>query len=232
MYDDIVAKLSKLAEGNETYAEFNKRIVNTEMPVIGVRVPDLRRLARELALDMSAADISELLTAQNESFDYVLLCGLLITHVRIDDQTAIDLTKQYLPHVDSWAHIDVFVEKKRRFAGEMWWDFALECLLSEAEFTVRYGVVSLMTNFLDEAHIDQVFAALRNVTHDGYYVEMALAWLYATAAVNFFEKTLAELENRQIDTWTRNKAYQKMRESRRFTPRQQQIIIKNKRASG
>ena len=232
MHDQIITQLNALSQGNETYAAFNKRIVNTKMPVIGVRVPDSRRLARKLAPDMSAADISELLTAQNESFDYVLLCGLLITHVRIDDQTAIDLTKQYLPHVDSWAHIDVFVEKKRRFAGEMWWDFALECLLSEAEFTVRYGVVSLMTNFLDEAHIDQVFAALRNVTHDGYYVEMALAWLYATAAVNFFEKTLAELENRQIDTWTRNKAYQKMRESRRFTPRQQQIIIKNKRASG
>ena len=229
---DVSFKIAKLAEGNESYAAFNQRIVNTKMPVIGVRVPDLRRLARKLAPNISAADISKLLTAQNESFDYVLLCGLLITHVRIDDQTAIDLTKQYLPHVDSWAHIDVFVEKKRRFAGEMWWDFALECLLSEAEFTVRYGVVSLMTNFLDEAHIDQVFAALRNVTHDGYYVEMALAWLYATAAVNFFEKTLAELENRQIDTWTRNKAYQKMRESRRFTPRQQQIIIKNKRASG
>ena len=229
---DVSFKIAKLAEGNESYATFNQRIVNTKMPVIGVRVPDLRRLARELALDMSAADISELLTAQNESFDYVLLCGLLITHARLDDQTMIDLAKQYLPRVDSWAHIDVFIEKKRRFAGEVWWGFALECLRSEAEFTVRYGVISLMTNFLDEAHIDQVFAALRNVTHDGYYVEMALAWLYATAAVNFFEKTLAELENRQIDTWTRNKAYQKMRESRRFTPRQQQIIIKNKRASG
>lgn len=229
---DVSFKIAKLAEGNEYYAAFNQRIVNTKMPVIGVRVPDLRRLARELAPDMSAADISELLTAQNESFDYVLLCGLLITHVRINDQTAIDLTKQYLPHVDSWAHIDVFVEKKRRFASEVWWNFALECLQSEAEFTVRYGVVSLMTNFLDELHIDQVFAVLRKVTSDGYYVKMALAWLYATAAVNFFEKTLAELENRQIDAWTRNKAYQKMRESRRFTPRQQQIILKNKRASG
>ena len=228
---DVSFKIAKLAEGNESYATFNRLIVNTKMPVIGVRVPDLRRLARELAPDMSAADISELLTAQNESFDYVLLCGLLITHVRIDDQTAINLTKQYLPHVDSWAHIDIFVEKKRRFASEVWWNFALECLQSEAEFTVRYGVVSLMTNFLDEAHIDQVFAALRKVTSDGYYVKMALAWLYATAAVNFFEKTLAELENRQIDAWMRNKAYQKMRESRRFTPRQQQIILKNKRAS-
>ena len=232
MTDDILDRLTDLAQGNESYAAFNQRIVNTKMPVIGVRVPDLRRLARELAPDMSAADISKLLTAKNESFDYVLLCGLLITHVRIDDQTAIDLTKQYLPHVDSWAHIDIFVEKKRRFASKVWWNFALECLQNEAEFTVRYGVVSLMTNFLDEAHINQVFAALRNVTHDGYYVEMALAWLYATAAVNFFEKTLAELENEHIDTWTRNKAYQKMRESRRFTPRQQQIILKNKRASG
>ncbi|MFC2709667.1 MAG: DNA alkylation repair protein [Candidatus Saccharibacteria bacterium] len=229
---DVSFKIAKLAEGNESYAAFNQRIVNTKMPVIGVRVPDLRRLARELAPDMSAADISKLLTVQNESFEYVLLCGLLITHARLDDQTAIDLTKQYLPLVDSWAHIDIFVEKKRRFAGEIWWDFTLECLQSKAEFTVRYGVVSLMTNFLDEAQVDRVFAALRNVKHDGYYVKMALAWLYATAAVNFFEKTLAELENRQIDAWMRNKAYQKMRESRRFTPRQQQIILKNKRASG
>ena len=228
MHDRVIAQLANLAQGNETYAAFNQRIVNTKMPVIGVRVPDLRRLARELAPGMSAADIGELLTAQNESFDYVLLCGLLITHARLDDQMAIDLTKQYLPCVDSWAHIDVFVEKKRRFAGEIWWDFALECLQSEAEFTVRYGVIALMTNFLDEAHIDQVFAALRGIKHDGYYVKMALAWLYATAAVHFFDLTLAELENEHIDAWTRNKSYQKMRESRRFTLEEQEIILKNK----
>ena len=231
MHDRIKTQLTELAQGNESYAAFNKRIVNTKMPVIGVRVPDLRRLARKLAPDMSAADISELLTAQNESFDYVLLCGLLITHARLDDQTAINLTKQYLPCVDSWAHIDIFVEKKRRFAGEVWWDFALECLQNEDELTVRYGVISLMTNFLDEAHIDQVFAVLRNVKHDGYYVKMALAWLYATTAVHFFDLTLAELENEHIDAWTRNKAHQKMRESRRFTPEQQAVILKKKKAS-
>jgi len=228
MYDRIKTQLTNLAQGNKTYAAFNRRIVNTKMPVIGVRMPDLRRLARELAANMSAADISKLLTTQNESFDYVLLCGLLINRAKISDEEAIRLTRQYLPCVDSWAHIDVFVEKKRRFAGEVWWNFALECLQSEAEFTVRYGVISLMTNFLDEAHIDQVFAALRNVKYDGYYVKMALAWLYATAAVHFFELTLAELENEHIDAWTRNKAYQKMRESRRFTPEQQAVISKKK----
>ncbi len=231
MHDQIITQLNALSQGNESYAVFNQRIVNTKMPVIGVRVPDLRRFARELAPDMSAADISKLLTAKNKSFDYVLLCGLLITHARLDDLVAIDLVKQYLPRVDSWAHIDIFVEKKRRFAGDIWWDFALECLQNKAEFTVRYGIISLMTNFLDEAHIDQVFAVLRNVKHDGYYVKMALAWLYATAAVHFFELTLAELENEHIDTWTRNKAYQKMRESQRFTPEEQAVILKKKKAS-
>ena len=228
MTDNILAKLTDLAQGNETYAAFNQRIVNTKMPVIGVRVPDLRRLARELAGNMSAADISRLLAAPSNLYDYVLLCGLLINRAKISDEEAIKLTRQYLPRVDSWAHIDVFVEKKRRFACEVRWDFALECLQNEAEFTVRYGVVSLMTNFLDEARIDQVFAALREIKHDGYYVKMALAWLYATAAVNFFELTLAELENEHIDAWTRNKSYQKMRESRRFTPEQQAVISKKK----
>ena len=112
MSRDITRRLIDLAKDNDQYAAFNKSIVNTKMPVIGVRVPDLRRLARGLAPNMSAADISKLLTAQNESFDYVLLCGLLITHARLDDLVAIDLAKQYLPHVDSWAHIDTFVEKK------------------------------------------------------------------------------------------------------------------------
>lgn len=231
MHDRIKTQLTELAQGNESYAAFNRRIVNTKMEVIGVRVPDLRRLARELAGNMSAADISRLLAAPSNLYDYVLLCGLLINRAKISDEEAIRLTRQYLPRVDSWAHIDVFVEKKRRFAGEVWWDFALECLQNEDEFTVRYGIISLMTNFLDEAHIDQAFAALRDIKHNGYYVKMALAWLYATAAVNFFELTLAELENEHIDAWTRNKAYQKMRESRRFTPEQQAVILKKKKAS-
>jgi hypothetical protein len=231
LHDRIIVQLTDLAQGNESYAAFNRRIVNTKMPVIGVRVPDLRRLARELAGDMSVADISRLLATPSNLYEYVLLCGLLINRARISDEEAIRLTRQYLPRVDSWAHIDTFIEKKRRFAGEVWWDFALECLQGEAEFTVRYGIVSLMTNFLDEAHIDQVFAALRNVRHDGYYVKMALAWLYATTAVHFFDLTLAELENEHIDAWTRNKSYQKMRESRRFTPEEQAVILKKKKAS-
>ena len=228
MQDHIVLKLAEYAKDNQAYAAFNRRIVNTKRPVIGVRVPDVRRLARQLAPDMNAAKISQLLRAKNPSFEYLLLCGLLITRAQLDDHAVIDLTKHYLSQVDSWAQIDTFVEKKRRFASDIWWQFAQECLRDDAEFVVRYGVICLMTNFLDEAHIDRVFAALRTVSHDGYYVKMAMAWLYATAAVNFFQATLDELDCGQINGWTRRKAYQKMRESRRFTPEQQTVIAQRK----
>lgn len=224
----INSELKKLSHGSEEYIKFHKRIVNTKLPVLGVRVPDLRKLAKALAKTISPDDIAKLLEESQPSYDFILLCGLLITHTKMSDEQAITLTKQCLPLTDSWAHIDTFVETKARFKTQIWLDFALECLKSKTELTVRYGVVSLMCNFLDEAHINLVFKRLRNVKHDAYYVKMALAWTYATAAVNFFDQTLAELESPKIDPWTRTKAYQKMRESRRFS-KEQQGIIKQKR---
>ncbi len=224
MQIEIIANLTALSQDNDEYAAFNKRIVNTNMPVLGVRVPDLRKLAKRLAKELTADDVAALLKIKQPTFDYILLCGLLITHVKMSDERAIELIKQWLPLTDSWAHIDCVADTNPRFTSQMWWDFATECLRSEAEFTVRYGVILLMCNFLDDRHIDKVFELLAGVKHDGYYVKMALAWTYATAAVKYFERTLAELEKPSIDPWTRAKAYQKMRESRRFNGEQQAII--------
>ena len=227
--DRINSRLAALAEGNDEYAAFNARIVNSQLPVLGVRVPDMRKLAKQLAKEMTADDVATLLKIKPPSFEYVFVCGLLITHVKMSDEQAIVLAKQWLLLADSWAHIDCFVESKPRFRAQTWSDFAVECLKSDAEFTVRYGVISLMSNFLDDQHIDETFKQLRAVKHDGYYVKMALAWTYATAAVTYFDRTLAELEKPGIDPWTRAKAYQKMRESRRFND-EQQAIIKVKRS--
>ena len=230
MQIEIIANLKVLSQGNDEYAAFNKRIVNTNMPVLGVRVPDLRKLAKRLAKDLTVNDVAALLKIKQSSFDYILLCGLLITHIKMSDERAIELIKQWLPLTDSWAHIDCVADTNPRFTSQMWWDFATECLRSDAEFTVRYGVILLMCNFLDDRHIDEVFELLTGVKHDGSYDKMALAWPYATAAVKYFERTLAELEKPGIDPWTRAKAYQKMRESRRFNG-EQQAIIKTKRSN-
>jgi len=119
----------------------------------------------------------------------------------------------------------------KKFNEILWWDYAVECLASDEEFTVRYGVMRLMESFLDETHLKKVFRALRKVKHEGYYVKMGMAWLYATAAIQDFEGTINELERKGTDRWTRGKSLQKMIESYRISDEQKEII-REKRNNG
>ncbi len=223
---DWRSRLHQLARGNEEYAAFNKRIVNTSKEVIGVRVPDLRRLARQLAKTMAGADDFKRFLGEVDwrVFDEAMLAGLVLNAVKLSSEEHVSLAKKYLAKADSWAEIDIFVEKKARFATAAYWQFAIKAIQDDREFVARYGVIAMMSNFLDDEHIDKVFQQLRQLKNDAYYVKMACAWLYATAAIDYYEATMAELERPEIDPWTRRKAYQKMLESRRLADKQKTEI--------
>lgn len=222
---DIDAQLRKLAKGNEEYVEFNKRIVNTKKQLLGVRTPDLRNLAKQTAKEMATQDIEKLIKAIHPGiYEHVMLVGMIINLAKISELDQIKLTRTYLGLVDSWAEIDIFASKKSKFDHELWWEFVNECLSSSDEYTVRFGIVFMMANFLTPEYIKRVFEKLRQVKHTGYYVKMAQAWLYATSAIDFYESTLAELRNQPLDAWTVRKSYQKMVESRQFSDEQKSQI--------
>ena len=236
--------LRQLAVGDEKYAAFQRRIVNTNKRVYGVRTPALRHLAKQLARygigaaggdgnnetpPLNATAIRIFLRELDETvYEQVLLGGLLINYTKMNDETMIDLIRCYLPLVDSWAEIDTFVERRARFRANAWWNFACENLHQNGEFFVRYGVVMLMRNFLTPDNMNCVFTELRTISYDGYYAKIAMAWLYAEAALVSFDQTMNELRNTRIDVWIKKKALQKMKESRRFTPEQQAIIAKER----
>ena len=174
---------------------------------------------------MTAEDVAVMYGALDESiYEEVLLFGLVLNAAKLTEAEHIALTHQYLERVDSWAEVDVFAEKNARFAGRAYWQFALEMLHENKEFLVRYGIITCMANFLTDEKIAQVFAELRMLKSDAYYVRMAAAWLYATAAVRYYEITMHELQNTTIDPWTRRKAYQKMLESRQMSEAQKREI--------
>jgi len=218
-HTEIHNHLLALAEGNDEYALFNKKIVNTGKTVLGVRTPDMRKFAKTLAKGMGAEDVRRALAeADKEIYEHVLLAGLLINAAKLTDAERIELARAYLAYADSWALIDLFAEKMKRFDRALWRAFLTECLRSPEEYTVRFGVVGLMANFIDdEADVRDAFEELRGVRHDGYYVKMGLAWLYATAAINHYERTMAEMRDEGLDAWTRRKALTKMIESYRIT---------------
>lgn len=225
-------ELKDSTRGNEEYAVFNKRIVKTSKTVIGVRMPDLRKLAKKVAKEIDGFEEMQsfLHDINPEIFEEVMLSGLVLNAVKLSPAEHIALTHEYLKPVDSWAEIDVFVEKKPKYATADYWNFAREMAQADKEFYVRYGVISFMSNFLDDEHLQDVFAALRNLGNDAYYVKMAAAWLYAEAAVNFYDQVIAELSKPGIDPWTRRKAYQKMLESYRITDMQKREIREMRKA--
>jgi 3-methyladenine DNA glycosylase AlkD len=197
-------------------------------------MPDLRRLAKRLAREMSSVnDVRNFIKFANKKiYEEVLLTGLIINYSKLDDTEKIDLTRQYLKYVDSWGQIDTVAIKLSTpplrkgstltHNREKWWDFAGECLKSPAEFTVRYGVILMLSNFIKDNKLYKVLRTLQTVQHEGYYVKMAIAWLYATAAVTDYELTLREVQ--KLESWTGKKALTKMLESYRFTPAQKAEI--------
>jgi hypothetical protein len=227
--DNIRKDLKILAKGNGKYSKFNKKIVNTKKLVLGGRVPDIRKLAKILAKDLDYGDALNYLKSCNKNvYEEVLLFGFIIKYAKFCDVQKIQLTRKYLKYADSWALIDCFVSSNGKFDKKKWFNFAVKYLSSKNEFEARFGIIFLMANFLDKENIDEVFATLVRVKHKGYYVKMGLAWLYSTAAVKFYKKTLDELKKNvksgSIDAWTYKKAFQKMIESYRFTDKQKEEI--------
>lgn len=218
-------ELTSLAVGNKEYARFNQRIVNTNKKVLGVRTPDLRRLAKQYARGVGYFDIEQYLhSVDRRAYEHVMLGGMLINYAKLGDAEMIRLAKQYLKLVDSWAEIDMFAQKRKKFDEKLWWDFASKSVEPPDEFVVRYGVIEMMSNFLNEKYINEVFAKLRKIAHDGYYVRMGMAWLYASAAINFYDLTLGEIKNVNLNPWTKKKALTKMLESYQFTSEQKEQI--------
>lgn len=228
---NINAKLKKLTIGNKKYAEFQAKTINTKKTILGVRMLDLRKLAKKLAHDLNQKEIESLLSEVNTNiYEQVLLCGLVISYAKLSDEQRITLTKRYLKLVDSWAEIDSVATKRIIDNQQIWQDFISECLKSPHEFTVRYGIVDLMNNFLDQGSIVATLAKVRKTKHDGYYVKMAIAWLYATAVVDYFDLILTEIKTNQVNNWIKQKALQKMIESYQISDTQRAAIRELKQA--
>ena len=222
--------LREQAFGNDEYAFFNKKIVMTNKKVLGVRTPQMRKLAKSWAKEVDAKSVRKLAREINpDVFEEVFLLGLVIGEAKISDEEKQKLIFDYLKLVDSWALVDCVIGKKlpaKNFDEKLWWQFAQKCLELGGEFEVRAGVIAQMQYFLTDKNLAKVFVSLRKIKTDKYYVKMATAWLYATAAAFYFEETMAELEKGKIDEWVVKKSYQKMKESFRISDKQKAIINK------
>ena len=219
--DAIRAQLFALQD--KEYQVFYSRLMPTLPPetVIGVRVPLLRRLAKQLA-DTPEAEVF-LQELPHFYYEENALHAFLLEPVR-DYGTALAATERFLPYVDNWAVCDsfspkVFAQHKPELLSAI-----RRWLSSDQVYTVRYGIGMLMRYYLDEQFKPEYPKKVAEVKSDEYYVNMMRAWYFATALAKRYDQIIPYLEEKRLDTWTHNKTIQKAIESYRITPEQKSYL--------
>ena len=201
---------------DETNAAFMARLVPTLPPesVLGVRMPDCRALAKELC---RMPDIGEFLTdLPHRYLDENNLHALILNEEK-DCAAAVAAIDAFLPYVDNWATCDALRPKAFKKHPSALPDECRRWMRSGATYTVRFGIEMLMTHYLDEDFRPEYLEDVSIIKNKEYYVNMMIAWYFATALAKQYEAAISYIEQRRLDQWTHNKTIRKAIESCRIT---------------
>lgn len=193
--------------------------------VLGVRLPQLRRLAREIARGEWRAFAED----EGGCFEERMLRGMVIGCVRVPVAEKLELVARFVPQIDNWSVCDSFCRTLRRAEREPMWRFIQPYFHARAEYDVRFAVVTALRNFIDEEHLEALLTTFDTIRHEGYYARMAVAWAVSVAFVHFPERTLEWLGSCRLDDWTYDKSRQKIVESLRVDDRAKQTVRAMKR---
>lgn len=222
---EITERLSLLQD--EKYRSFQVKLIPTvnEENVIGVRTPALRKYAKELSKREDIHDFLEELPHQ--FFDENQLHAFIISEIK-DYELCLEEVNRFLPYVDNWATCDQMSPKVFKKHRPELVDQIKIWISSEKTYTIRFGIGMLMEHFLNEDY-DPVYPELvAGIRSEEYYVNMMIAWYFATALAKQYESILPYIENGRLDTWTHNKAIQKSVESNRIKAEHKEYLKKLK----
>ena len=205
------------------YRDFQSKLIPTvdAKCFIGVRTPDLRKYASALA---KQEDITVFLNSlPHKYFDENQLHAFIISGMK-DYDRCIEELNRFLPYVDNWATCDQMSPKVFKKHRAELSDQISVWIESDHTYTVRFGIGMLMEHYLDEDFDPKYPAMAAAIRSEEYYINMMIAWYFATALAKQYETILPFIEERRLDAWTHNKSIQKAVESNRITAEQKAYL--------
>lgn len=224
-YKPINARINEklFALQDTAYREFHSKLMpGIEMDrIIGIRIPKLKKLAKELAKDPEIDDF--ITNIPHRYYEENNLHGFIISEIK-DYNHCIAEIDRLLPYVDNWATCDLlrpkpFAKNRERLIKDI-----RRWMKAKQTYTIRFGIEMLMTHFLDEDFRPEYLDWVASIRNDEYYVKMMVAWYIATALAKQYEATLPIIEQRRLEKWTHNKSIQKAIESYRITDEQKKYL--------
>ena len=219
--DSIKEKLFKLQD--KEYRKIQVKTITNIDPdtIIGVRTPELKKLANEMFKSGNYKSFIEDLP--HKYFDENQLHAFIISKIKNYDE-CLDAFNKFLPYIDNWATCDqscpnAFKKNSDKLIKEIkiW-------IKSKKTYTIRFGISMLMRNYLDDNYKEEYLGLVSKIRSKEYYVNMMIAWFFATALAKRYDDTIKYIENEKLDIWTHNKTIQKAIESYRITPKQKEYL--------
>ena len=219
--EEIRKELKK--QQDPKYRDMQIRIIPTVKAeaILGVRTPALRSYAKQLS---KREDLREFLDDLPHSyFEEDQLHAFIISEMK-DYEACITELESFLPHVNNWATCDQMSPKVFKKHRNELLKRIKKWIRSKETYTIRFGIGMLMEHFLDEDFDLKYAETVAVVRSEEYYVNMMIAWYFATALAKQYDAILPMIEDRKLDVWTHNKAIQKSVESYRITPEQKAYL--------
>lgn len=205
--------------------EFTKSLIpGLKEEVIGCRTPDIKDLARKMIKIESY--VSFLKDLPHKYHEENLLHCYILARVKISQEELIELVNEFLPYVSNWSVCDSLVKRSKVFTSNLdrLFEETKKWISSNETYYVRFGIITLMSYFLNDEYIDEVLKLVSFIQTEEYYINMATSWLYATALINYYDKTIKLLEENKLTTFVHNKTIQKAIESYRITDSKKEYL--------
>ena len=197
--------------------------------ILGVRLPVLRKIAKQIAKE----NWREFLNQNDDIyFEEIMLRGMVIGYIKdISIHEVMKHIQIFVPQINNWSVCDSFCSglKITKQYQKQFWPMITSYLSSDQEFEVRFAVVMLLIYYVDNQYVTDVLRELDQVQHSGYYVRMAIAWAISACYVSYPHLTLSYLKQTQLDTFTYNKALQKISESMKSDIKTKELMKQMKR---
>jgi hypothetical protein len=219
----IKGRLKKLQDIK--YREFNIKLIPgiDNMKMLGVRVPELRKIAREIKKSDYCGDFLKELP--HEYFEENGLHGIIISQINDFNECIAELNR-FLPYIDNWATCDIISPKALAKNKPELIKHILSWTGSKHTYTVRFGIGMLMSFFLDEDFEKEQLIMVAEIKSDEYYVKMMQAWYFATALSKQYGEAVKLIENNLLSNEVKKKTIQKAVESYRISAKKKDYLKK------
>lgn len=229
MLNSIREKLVSLQD--EKYREFQSKLCPNTDNILGVRLPALKQIAKDIA---KSNDLKTYLNLAKDNYtkdsyhEEIMVYGLVIGFAKISINETQKYLDDFLPLIDNWAVCDSVcanLKITKKYPSQMF-EFLKTQLKSNKPFYIRFAIVLLLDFYINEQYIEEIFNIVDSIDNQDYYVKMVIAWCLSICYIKMPEITINYLNKCSLDDYTFNKTLQKICESKRVS-NEQRIFIKN-----